>query len=110
MPTSLSCVAGPCTTMDLTKVSLSELRKCIAPAVDLLVTLQVVDDSTITAQSESLEQRVLNVLRETDESQMPPEWSWEKAARNLSVLIALDMHCVPFNRAVALSWIDALES
>ncbi|MBX3609180.1 MAG: hypothetical protein KF871_04725 [Hydrogenophaga sp.] len=43
----------------------------------------------VTALRDLMEERVLLALEETDESSMPPDWSWQRAAEEVALQIAL---------------------
>ncbi|WP_288253338.1 hypothetical protein [uncultured Hydrogenophaga sp.] len=47
------------------------------------------DRERVTAVRGLIEERVLLALEETDESTMPPGWSWQGAAQSISMAIAL---------------------
>lgn len=82
--------------MDLSRINPLELQRRLAPALDLLVLRRItqghsLDVAQITADRDLLEQRVLQVLSETDANQMPPGWSWAKAAEQLAILVTTAM-------------------
>ena len=47
------------------------------------------DVAKVTAARDTLEQRVLLALAETDISEMPEGWSWKHAAHEIAVRVAL---------------------
>lgn len=72
----------------------AELRTCMLLTLDFIVAHRVARDHTydlarITAARDTLEQRVLLALAETDASEMPDGWSWRHAAHDISIRIAL---------------------
>ncbi len=63
-------------------------------ALDIIMAHRVakglsLDPAKVTALRDTLEQRVLLALEETDITRMPQGWSWQKAAEEVSVLVAL---------------------
>lgn len=71
-----------------------ELRKRMRLALDIIMAHRVakglsLDPAKVTALRDTLEQRVLFALEETQAERMPQGWSWQKAAEEVSVLVAL---------------------
>jgi hypothetical protein len=71
-----------------------ELRKRMRLALDIITAHRVakglsLDPAKVTALRDTLEQRVVLALEETQAERMPQEWSWQKAAEEVSVLVAL---------------------
>lgn len=82
------------TDMDLDEIDPAELRRCMLPALDFIVAHRVARDHTydiarITTARDTLEQRVLLALAETDVAEMPVGWSWRHAAHDVSMRVAL---------------------
>ena len=73
-----------------------ELRKRMRLALDIIMAHRVakglsLDPARVTALRDTLEQRVLLALEETDVARMPQGWSWQKAAEEVSVLVAISI-------------------
>lgn len=71
-----------------------ELRKRMRLALDIIMAHRVakglsLEPAKVTALRDTLEQRVLLALEETESAQMPQGWSWQKATEEVSVLVAL---------------------
>lgn len=71
-----------------------ELRKSMRLALDIIMAHRIakglsLDPARITALRDTLEQRVVLALEQTDVRRMPQAWSWQKAAEEVSVLVAL---------------------
>lgn len=80
--------------MDLDDIDPAELRTCMLLALDFIVAHRVARDhaydlARVTAARDTLEQRVLLALTETDVSEMPEGWSWKHAAHEIAVRVAL---------------------
>ena len=76
------------------RIDPTELRKSMRLALDIIMAHRVakglsLDPAKVTALRDTLEQRVLLALEETEIARMPPRWSWQKAAEEVSVLVAL---------------------
>lgn len=73
-----------------------ELRKSMRLALDIIMAHRIakglsLDSARVTALRDTLEQRVVFALQETDTEQMPEGWSWKKAAIEISAQVALAM-------------------
>lgn len=71
-----------------------ELRKSMRLALDIIMAHRIakglsLDPAKVTALRDTLEQRVVLALEQTDFGRMPHTWSWHKAAEEVSVLVAL---------------------
>ncbi|MFP8836214.1 hypothetical protein ACLIJR_18280 [Hydrogenophaga sp. XSHU_21] len=80
--------------MDVSKLDVSELRKHLRLANDLVLANRIakglsLDRERVTWAREIIEERVLLALAETDAADMPANWSWQMAAETISVQIAL---------------------
>lgn len=80
--------------MDLDDIDPAELRTCMLLALDFIVAHRVSRDhaydvARVTAARDTLEQRVLLALRETDVTEMPDGWSWRHAAHEIAIRVAL---------------------
>lgn len=81
-------------TMDLNRINPDELRASMRLALDVVMAHRIarglsLERERVTALRGLIEERVLLALEETDESAMPPGWSWQQAAQTISVQIAL---------------------
>ena len=82
--------------MDVSRIDPNELRATMRLALDVVMAHRIarglsLDVERVTAVRGHLEERLLLALEETDESAMPPEWSWKRAAEGIAVQIALGM-------------------
>lgn len=82
--------------MVLTDIDFSELRESMDEALDLVMVHRAgralpIDREAMTRIRESFEDRIVEILADTDESLMPPTWTWKTAAVNLSWLMAIDI-------------------
>lgn len=82
--------------MVFTDVDFSELRESMSEALDLVMVHRAgrglpTDREAMTRIRESFEDRILQILAETDEKHMPSNWTWKTAAVNLSWLMAIDI-------------------
>ncbi|QHE84886.1 hypothetical protein [Hydrogenophaga sp. BPS33] len=78
------------------EIDTSELRVCLRLALDFITAHRIAHDGTydvgkITTNRDTLEQRVLLALTETDFSAMPANWSWKQAAHEIAIRVALAM-------------------
>ncbi len=79
--------------MNVSKIDPSELRATMHLALDVVMAHRIarglsLDRERVTAMRGLIEERVLLALEETDESAMPPNWSWQGAAQSISMAIA----------------------
>lgn len=82
--------------MHPSEIDIAELRLCLRLALDFITAHRVARDhvydlARFTAARDILEQRVLFALHETDASSMPKGWSWEQAAHDIAIRVALDI-------------------
>lgn len=82
--------------MTLDEIDIGELRKCMLLGLDFIIAQHVAhsgsyDLARVTAARDTLEQRVLLALIETDTSEMPKGWSWKHAAHEISVRVSLSI-------------------
>lgn len=86
--------ASSITAMNTDDIDIGELRKCMLLGLDFITAHYVAhtgsyDIARITAARDTLEQRVLLALTETDLSEMPEGWSWKHAAHEIAVRVAM---------------------
>jgi hypothetical protein len=82
--------------MDLDKLNAAVIQKHMRLALDVVVAHRVVrglslELSRVTALRDLLEERVLRAIEETDDTQLPAEWSWELAVERISLQVALSI-------------------
>lgn len=75
---------------------MEDIKDLLTDALDVIVADRVsrglpVDRAWVTAARDLLEQRTLTALTSYDPASMPKEWSWRRAAKGISVQIALAM-------------------
>ena len=82
--------------MDPVDIDPADLRTCMLLAMDFIVAHRVSRDhrydlARVTASRDLLEQRVLHALKETDETKMPKDWSWKRAAHTIAINVAMSI-------------------
>lgn len=80
--------------MDVTNLDVAELRRRMRLASDVVIAHRIarglsLDRERVTRLRDVMEERVVRALEETDASQMPEGWSWERAVESLSIQVAL---------------------
>lgn len=93
--------------MEFHEIDLVKLRESMSGALDFVMVHRVtnglsIDSENTTRIREAFEDRVVQILADTDASQMPPNWSWQKAAHALSWLLAVEIVCTPGGEADVL--------
>ncbi|MGC4394475.1 hypothetical protein [Hydrogenophaga sp. T2] len=80
--------------MNVDAIPPNELQKLLRLAHDIVMAHRVarglsLSRERVTWARDTIEQRVTDALRGVDFERMPPGWSWQKAAQEISVQVAL---------------------
>jgi hypothetical protein len=80
--------------MDTSSINVEALRLRLRLALDIIMAHRIskglsLDRAKVTSARDTLEERVLLALEETDTSTMPAGWTWQAAAESISIPIAL---------------------